>query len=327
VIGYTDNLVVALHHCANCPNRGVPIPSIITSLGSNIPNDAIGGVVPPTYCASSGSSQSYEWIAGVQVGGLNNPSGASGYSNFTSLVASLTPGSGVNVTLTPGFSGSSYTENWKIWIDYNGDKDFSDAGEEVFSGSGSSAVTGSFTVPTSASGQTRMRVSMSWSSQPPMCGTFTYGEVEDYTVNFSAPATYCTSSGSSQSYEWIARVRVANLDNSSGASGYSNFTSLSANLTRGVSASVYLYPGFSGSSYNEYWKIWIDLNHDGDFTDAGEEVFSGYGSSTVSGSFTVPTSATTGSTRMRVSMRYGGAPPACGTFTWGEVEDYTANIL
>jgi PKD repeat protein len=47
VLGYNDNLVVALHHCANCPNRGVPIPPIISDLGSNIPNNAIGGGAPP----------------------------------------------------------------------------------------------------------------------------------------------------------------------------------------------------------------------------------------------------------------------------------------
>jgi len=48
VLAYSDNLVVALHHCANCPNRGVPIPSIITDLGSLLPNDALpGGTVNP----------------------------------------------------------------------------------------------------------------------------------------------------------------------------------------------------------------------------------------------------------------------------------------
>ena len=52
VLGYDDNLVVALHHCANCPNRGVPIPSIISDLGGSLPNDAIGdgggpGGTPP----------------------------------------------------------------------------------------------------------------------------------------------------------------------------------------------------------------------------------------------------------------------------------------
>ncbi|UCH96721.1 MAG: PKD domain-containing protein, partial [Candidatus Aminicenantes bacterium] len=66
------------------------------------------------------------------------------------------------------------------------DGDFEDSGEEVFSGSGSSTVNGSFTPPAGTAGViTRMRVSMSYSTYPPICGTFTYGEVEDYTVEIS----------------------------------------------------------------------------------------------------------------------------------------------
>jgi Zn-dependent metalloprotease/uncharacterized membrane protein len=138
------------------------------------------------YCTSSGNSQSYEYIAGVQVADLNNPSGATPYSDFTSLTAHVNQEDTVNVALTPGFTSSAYTEWWKIWVDYNGDHDFEDAGEEVFSGSGSSVVSGSFVVPTNTViGNTRMRVSMSYSTYPPMCGTFTYGEVEDYTINIS----------------------------------------------------------------------------------------------------------------------------------------------
>jgi hypothetical protein len=45
----------------------------------------------------------------------------------------------------------------------------------------------------------------------------------------------------------------------------------------------------------------------------------------VSGSFTVPSSATTGSTRMRVSMSAGGVPSACETFSYGEVESFYRN--
>jgi vibriolysin len=136
---------------------------------------------------------------------------------------------------------------------------------------------------------------------------------------------YCTSQGNNYSYEWISRVRVAALDNSSGAAGYTDFTSITCNLTAGGNASVYLTPGFSGSTYTEYWKIWIDYNGDHDFTDTGEEVFSGSGSSTVSGSFTVA-SGIDRVTRMRVTMKYSGAPTSCETFTYGEVEDYTADI-
>jgi hypothetical protein len=38
--------------------------------------------------------------------------------------------------------------------------------------------------------------------------------------------------------------------------------------------------------------------------------------------FTVPTSALAGTTRMRVSMKYNAAQTACETFAYGEVEDY-----
>jgi hypothetical protein len=124
----------------------------------------------------------------------------------------------------------------------------------------------------------------------------------------------------------VARVQVADIDNSSGAQGYSDFTSITGNLTRGNSASVVLTPGFASSSYTEYWKIWIDYNQDGDFEDSGEEVFSDSGSSAVSGSFTVSSSASTGDTRMRIIMKYSSAADSCGTFTYGEVEDYTVNI-
>ncbi|MFC2140882.1 PKD domain-containing protein [Acidobacteriota bacterium] len=140
-------------------------------------------VAEKPYCPSQGNTYSMEWIAGVEIGTMNNASGAAGYTDFTSITCDLTGGSTVNVTLIPGFSGSTYTEYWKIWIDYNGDHDFEDAGEEVFSGYGSAAVTGSFTVASGIDIVTRMRVSMKYASYPTPCETFTYGEVEDYTAN------------------------------------------------------------------------------------------------------------------------------------------------
>jgi hypothetical protein len=138
--------------------------------------------------------------------------------------------------------------------------------------------------------------------------------------------TYCDAEGTNTSYEWIARVRVADIDKSSGADGYADYTSTTGNLTKGSSASVTLTPGFASSSYTEYWRIWVDYNQDGDFDDTGELVYSGTGSSSVSGSFTPPTSASTGNTRMRVIMKYSSAASSCGSFTYGEVEDYTVNI-
>jgi len=41
VIAHKDHLVVSLHHCANCPNRGVPINAIISDLGDDLPPGAL----------------------------------------------------------------------------------------------------------------------------------------------------------------------------------------------------------------------------------------------------------------------------------------------
>ncbi|MCK4761425.1 MAG: M6 family metalloprotease domain-containing protein, partial [Candidatus Aminicenantes bacterium] len=147
----------------------------------------------------------------------------------------------------------------------------------------------------------------------------------DITVGGGGGPTYCTSQGNDYSYEWVSRVQVGGLDKSSGAAGYSDYTSTTCDLTAGANTGVTLTPGFSSSSYSEYWVIWIDFNADGDFTDSGEQVFSGNGTSTVSGNFTVPSGAS-GITRMRVTMKYNAAPTSCETFTYGEVEDYTVDI-
>ncbi|HAS45542.1 MAG TPA: hypothetical protein DCS93_33970, partial [Microscillaceae bacterium] len=151
-----------------------------------------GGGAPTGYCASTSTNVNDEWIQRVQIGSIDNNSGSNGgYGDFTAQQTDMVLGSSVNTTLTIGWAGSQFNESFSIWIDFNRDGDFADAGELVAtSGAGTTnPVTGSFTVPSSAqTGLTRMRISMQYSgtagttfSDP--CATFTYGEVEDYTVN------------------------------------------------------------------------------------------------------------------------------------------------
>jgi len=78
--------------------------------------------------------------------------------------------------------------NYKVWIDWNIDGDFDDAGEEVMSTgkmSGKTA-TGSFTVPAlknSFEGRTRMRIGASYDGfANRACGVNLVGEFEDYAV-------------------------------------------------------------------------------------------------------------------------------------------------
>lgn len=147
-------------------------------------NNGCSGTPSNTYPTISGRTY-YEWIASVEIGGLHNVSGDNnGYGDYTSLTLDVTKGNSYNVSLLPGFKGNTYTEYWKVWIDFNGDNDFDDAGEEVFSGSGKSAITGNLTIPSTAStGTTRMRVVMKYNGAPPSAGNIGDGEGGDYTIN------------------------------------------------------------------------------------------------------------------------------------------------
>ena len=139
--------------------------------------------------------------------------------------------------------------------------------------------------------------------------------------------TYCTSKGNNVTSEYIDYVSIGGVSNTTGANaGYGNFTNLTANLPYG-SNTILFSAGFKGTAYTEFWKVWIDFNKNGVF-EANEEMVSGSSSSsaTLSSTFTVPTTALSGLTRMRVSMKYNAAQTACETFAYGEVEDYTVNI-
>ncbi len=141
---------------------------------------------------------------------------------------------------------------------------------------------------------------------------------------------YCASRGNSTADEFINRVQLGTINNLSGNNGgYGNFTNLSTNLVRGTSNAITITPGWTGTVYSEAYRVWIDWNRDGDFADAGEQVFNRNRTTAtpISGSFTVPTTALLGQTRMRVSMKYNASPTACETFSFGEVEDYTVNIV
>jgi PKD repeat protein len=160
------------------------------SVGSNTLTKSGYITVSPnatTYCSSSGTSTSKEWIKSVGIGGTTYTSNNnSGYGDFTSVTFNVVAGSN-SLTLIPGYSGATRAEYWKVWIDFNGDKDFDDAGEQVFTANKKKGtVTGTFTIPTEWSYPTRMRVSMKYGSAPSSCEQFAYGEVEDYTVTLSS---------------------------------------------------------------------------------------------------------------------------------------------
>jgi endonuclease I/chitodextrinase len=139
--------------------------------------------------------------------------------------------------------------------------------------------------------------------------------------------SYCNSNGNNTNYEYIDFVGLGGISNATAANGgYADFTNQLGTIAYGANTIV-LSVGFSGSSYTENWKVWIDFNQNGTF-ESSEEVVTGSTSSTgnLSYNFNVPSSAVSGTTRMRVSMKWNGAPAACETFSYGEVEDYNVSI-
>ncbi len=155
-----------------------------------------GGPVATDYCESAGTQPWQEWIGAVQLESINNTSGKSsaGYDDFTDISTSLIGGQSYEVGVQPAFSWTQWNENLYVWIDFNQDNDFSDAGELVLNtvyrkGRPSSTpdfVTNTFQVPTTAlNGTTRMRVAMKRDGTIDACETFQRGEVEDYSIVIS----------------------------------------------------------------------------------------------------------------------------------------------
>jgi len=123
---------------------------------------------------------------------LNNAQGYDDYTN-TNLSANLDYGSTYTISTTRSTNVNPMSR--KVWIDWNIDGDFDDAGEEVASEATAttSTFTANFVVPSNTvafTGKTRMRIGTSYSTDPNKpCGASSgvtnanrIGEFEDYKV-------------------------------------------------------------------------------------------------------------------------------------------------
>ncbi len=138
--------------------------------------------------------------------------------------------------------------------------------------------------------------------------------------------SYCASNGDDTSYEWIANVKIGDFEKSSSgpSSGYSDYTAEAVSVRANSTIAIALTPGFRSTVYDENWKIWIDFNNNGIFSDVGEEVFTGKSNGIITNTIAIPDLDV--NTRMRVSMSYQDTFNDCGSFSYGEVEDYQMRI-
>ena len=145
---------------------------------------------------------------------------------------------------------------------------------------------------------------------------------ENYII--ATDPTYCESS-SSECDESISRVQLNTIDKSSSCNLYEDFTTISTSLSVGGSYNIEVT---NPTHYDEdQVGCWIDWNQDKDFEDEGEEISMSYSSGSGTGIVQVPIHALAGETRMRVSLVYNSTPQPCGSSNYGEVEDYTINVV
>ncbi len=234
--------------------------SLVTSPGCS--GSSGGGVTTPTYCSSNSSSSQYEWISNVSFNSINNSStGSGGYANYTSISTNVTKGSSYSLSLTPAFASTSYAEYFKVYIDYNGDLDFSDVEELVYSSpSTSTAITTSILIPTtSITGNVRMRIIMKDGVISGPCEVFTYGEVEDYTLNIQTGTSGTTCSTPTNLSNVSTSTTTASLSwtGVSGATNYSvqykKSTATTWTTVTTTTASINLTGLSASTTYN--WKV------------------------------------------------------------------------
>lgn len=175
-----------------------------------------------------------------------------------------------------------------------------------------------------------------------MCGTDTSNSSTTkrfYTTGCGAcvDLAYCTSNATDANNEWIDSFTIDTYTNNSGNdNGYGNFT-LSGSIALDVddTYNFSIAPAWQGgSAFDASYRIYVDLDQSGTFDAPGELLFD-YGAAnqnaSVAGAITIPASAVLGSTRMRLQMARIGQgqtsfPAECGTYTFGEVEDYCLTL-
>ncbi|NNE14965.1 MAG: HYR domain-containing protein [Saprospiraceae bacterium] len=208
---YALEYIMEIPGCLNVVQTSGPSPGSVLPPGSNhvvtyLATDGCGNSaecsfnievesipVNTTYCTSSSVTSFNYYIDSVVFGQLNNQSGNNGgYADFTNMCVNIDENQSYPLQLDPGYEGQPDDKvYWKVWIDYNLDGDFEDAGEEVAYGCGTTTLSGVIVTPQILwPGKSVMRVIMKPGSYPTSpCGIYQHGETEDYCLTIWGTGT------------------------------------------------------------------------------------------------------------------------------------------
>ena len=159
-------------------------------------------------------------------------------------------------------------------------------------------------------------------------GEFLISAYDDYDPT-AFPNPYCAANFTNCSWESITNVTFAGINNTTGCNtGINDYTAQIATVNQGSTYPLSVTIDADGS---DYIYAFIDWNQNGILDDTGE-VYTVVSNTNVNGPHTininVPAGATLGTTRMRVVLEWDSSgPDPCVSRTFGEVEDYTVEVL
>ncbi|HNB82060.1 MAG TPA: GEVED domain-containing protein, partial [Chitinophagaceae bacterium] len=169
-----------------------------------------------------------------------------------------------------------------------------------------------------------------------------------FTMNLNpAYMCICASSATSSSDEEIMSFSLGSYTNTSDCNTtapgpgsvnllYSNYqTQAPITVERGATYPIQLLIGTcqTYNGYNNQSAIYIDFNQNVSLSDAGEKVYTSstnnFGTHTETGYITIPATANTGLMALRIinSQQYNSISSPCGSYSWGETEDYVINVV
>jgi hypothetical protein len=199
------------------------------------------------YCASVPTSNDGTGITNATVGTTPFVIADVMYANNTTTAIAVEPGTNTNVQLT---FATGFTYDINIWIDFNNDFDFNDAGELVKTGIACTAVNpntvdASFLMPlTAPTGAHRMRIGTADDGQvpPAPCFSGSYGVTLDFTVDTSNFVAYPNPVKDVLNLSYksaISNVKVINLLGQEVVNAKANTNDVQVNMSA-LNAGVYI---------------------------------------------------------------------------------------
>ena len=155
-----------------------------------------------------------------------------------------------------------------------------------------------------------------------------------WSVTLKAQSPLCSSTSTNFGYERLNSIDINGqsytVNTGWSGPGYVDHTGTPVPTINAGDIITLNFQAQTQGNYNQYFKLWIDYNGNGDLTDPGELVHSSNlawtGIRNFNHTFTVPETVFNGEVYMRFIMVYSSSPTLCGNYSYGNTVDFKTTI-